>query len=325
MERRHLIALFGAASFAWPLKLRAQQPGRTYRLGVLSSYPPVPPQYVAVFDELRRQGFVEGQNLAIDPRGYGLRPDQLQETAIELAKVPVDVILAFAGIPAIRAAQQATATIPILGVSDDLVGSGLVSSMAHPGGNLTGLSLLSAELNGKRQELLIELIPGVRHIAALADANQTSLRQLQALQNAAGAHGVELSIQQVAKPEAIDSAIDAARAAGAAALNVLASPILSAQRQEIIERTAALRFPAMYEFPEAADDGGLAGYGPHLVQLFRDVLSRQLIKLLEGAKPADIPVEQPDKFALVINLNTAKALGLTVPPSMLDLADKVIE
>jgi putative tryptophan/tyrosine transport system substrate-binding protein len=126
IERRHLIALLGGASFAWPLELRAQQPGRNYRLGVLSTYPRMPPQYVAVFDELRRQGFVEGQNLVIDPRGFGLRADQLQDIAVELAKVPVDVMLAFAGIPAIRAAQQATATIPILGISDDLVGSGLV-------------------------------------------------------------------------------------------------------------------------------------------------------------------------------------------------------
>ena len=140
-------------------------------------------------EELGRHGFVEGQNLTFDPRGYGLRVDQFPEAAVELAKTPVDVILAFNGNSAIRAAQQATATIPILGMTDDMLGSGLVSSMADPGGNTTGLSLLAAELDGKRQESLIELIPGVRHIVVLADANQTPPRQLQALADTARAHG----------------------------------------------------------------------------------------------------------------------------------------
>jgi len=136
---------------------------------------------------------------------------------------------------------------------------------------------------------------------------------------------VELSIHQIAKLEEISSAIDAAKAADASGLNVLASPLLFAQRQLIIERTVALRFPAMYQWPETAEEGGLVGYGPRIVQLFRDVVSRQLIKLLQGTKPADIPVEQPTQFELVINLSTAKALGLTIPEAMLDRADKVIE
>ena len=196
--------------------------------------------------------------------------------------------------------------------------------MAHPGGNTTGISILATELDGKRQELLIELLPGARHIAALADFNTTASRQLQALQDTARARGVELSIHQIAKLEEISSAIDAAKAADASGLNVLASPLLFAQRQLIIERTVALRFPAMYQWPETAEEG-LVGYGPRIVQLFRDVLSRQLIKLLQGAKPADIPVEQPTKFELVINLKAAKALGLTIPPLVLARADEVIE
>ena len=165
----------------------------------------------------------------------------------------------------------------------------------------------------------------MRHIAALADANQTPPQQLQALQDAARAHGVELTVQQIAKPDEVGGAVDAAKAAGAAALNVLASPILNFQRQLIIERTAALRLPAMYQWPESAEDGGLAGYGPRYIQLFRDILSRQLIKLLQGTKPEDIPVEQPTTFELVINLNTAKVLGLTIPEALLDRADKLIE
>ena len=323
INRRKLMALLGGAALAWPLELHGQQPGRTYRIGALYNSQRQGPT-VALLEGLRRQGFVEGQNLTVDPRGYGLRTNQFPEVAGELVDARVDVILA-GGNPAIRAAQQATATIPILGVTDDMVGSGLVGSMAHPGGNTTGISILATELDGKRQELLIELIHGARHIAALADSNTTASWQLQALEDTARAHGVELSIHQIANREEISGAIDAAKAAGASGLNVLASPLLFAQRQLIMERTAALRLPAMYQWPETAEEGGLVGYGPRIVQLFRDVLSRQLIKLLQGAKPADIPVEQPTKFELVINLNTAKALGLTIPEAMLDRADKAVE
>jgi putative tryptophan/tyrosine transport system substrate-binding protein len=324
IDRRHLITLLGGASFTWPLEVGAQEQGRTYRLGFMVANPRGSPQYDALFDELRRQGFIEGQNLIVDPRGYGLRNDQLPQVTMALVDARVDVLFA-GGNAGIRAAQHATATIPILGFTDDMVGSGLVSSMAHPGGNTTGVSMLGTELNGKRQELLIELIPGVRHIAALADSNNTVPNQLEPLQDAARRRGIELTIHLVAKPEEISDAIDRAKAEGAAGLNVLASPLWQPHYQLIFERAAALRLPAMYQFPETAEQGGLAGYGPRLRQLFRDVVSRQLIKLLQGAKPADIPVEQPDKFELVINLKTAKALGLTVPPSMLDLADEVIE
>ena len=324
MDRRHLIALLGGATLAWPLELHGQQPGRTYRLGALFNNARKTPNYVALMDELRRQGFIEGQNLTDDLRGYELRNDQFPQVAMELVSARVDVIRA-GGDAAIRAAQEATAAIPILGTTDDMVGSGLVSSMAHPGGNTTGISLLATELDGKRQELLIGLIPAVRHIAALADANTAAPKQLQALQDAARARGVELSIQQIARQEEIIGAIDAAKTAGAAALNVLASPLLFAQRQLIIERTTAVGLPAMYQWPESAEEGGLAGYGPRLLQLNRDVVSRQLIKLVQGVKPADIPIEQPTKFELVINLNTAKVLGLTIPEQMLDRADKVIE
>jgi putative tryptophan/tyrosine transport system substrate-binding protein len=323
MRRRDLLMLMAGVT-QLPRAARAQQPGRIYRLGFMVANPRGSQQYDALFEELRRQGFIEGQNLMVDPRGYGLRNDQLPQVAMALADAQVDVIFA-GGNAGILAAQHATATISILGFTDDMVGSGLVSSMAHPGGNTTGVSMLGTELNGKRQELLIELIPGVRHIAALADSNNTVPNQLEPLQDAARRRGIELTIHLVAKPEEISDAIDRAKAEGAAGLNVLASPLWQPHYQLIFERAAALRLPAMYQFPETAEQGGLAGYGPRLRQLFRDVVSRQLIKLLQGAKPADIPVEQPDKFELVINLKTAKALGLTVPPSMLDLADEVIE
>jgi putative ABC transport system substrate-binding protein len=324
IDRRKLIALLGGTVLAWAPPLRGQPPGRTYRIGGLYSSPRGAPQHVALFDELRRLGFIEGQNLRIDPRGFGLSNDQFPQAAVEPVNARVDVILA-GGNPAIRAAQQATATIPILGLTDDMVRSGLADAMARPGGNTTGVSLLATELDGKRQELLIELVPDAHHIAALADPNTTAPRQLQALEEAARAHRVELSIQHVAKPEQIVGAIDAAKADGATALNVLASPLLFAQRRLIFEHAAALRLPAIYQWPEMAREGGLAGYGPSIVQLFREVLSRQLVKLLQGAKPADLPIEQPTTFELVVNLNTAKALPLEVPPLLLERAEEVIE
>jgi putative tryptophan/tyrosine transport system substrate-binding protein len=324
MNRRKLVALLSGACLASPLQARGQQPGRTYRIGGLQSSPREAPQIIALFGELRRFGFIEGQNLIIDPRGFGLRYDQFPQAAVDLVNAGADVILA-GGNPGIRAAQQATATIPILWVTDDMVGSGLAVSMAHPGANTTGVSLLATELDGKRQQLLIELIPAAHHIAALADPNTTAPRQLQALQDAARAHDVDLGVHTVGTPEEIVPAIDAAKASAAAGLNVLASPILFANRRLIFERASALHLPAMYQWPEMVREGGLAGYGPSIVQLFRDVVSRQLVKLLEGAKPADVPVEQPTRFELVLNLNTAKALGLTIPHSMLLLADEVIE
>jgi putative ABC transport system substrate-binding protein len=324
IDRRKLAALIGGTVLACPLELWGQQPGRTYQIGGLYSSPRGAPQHVALFDELRRLGFVEGQNLTIDPRGFGLRSEQFAQAAVELVNARADVILA-GGNPAIRAAQQATTTIPILGLTDDMVGSGLAASMAHPGGNTTGVSLLATELDGKRQELLIELVPDAHHIAALADPNTTAPPQLQALEEAARGHGVELSLQRVARPEEINGAIDAAKGGGAVALNVLASPLLFAQRQLIFEHAAALRLPAIYQWPEMAREGGLAGYGPSIVQLFRDALSRQLIKLLQGAKPADLPIEQPTKFELVINLKTARALPVAIPALLLDRADEVIE
>ena len=324
MRRRDFITLIGGATAAWPLAARAQEAGRTYRVGSLHLSPRNSPHQVALFDELRRHGFVEGQNLVVDARGYGLRIDQLAAHAAELVKAQVDVIIC-AGDAPVRAAQQATKTIPILGNATDMVGAGLVGSLAKPGGNTTGFSILAFELNGKRQDILMEAVPGVRHMAALADGSTPSPQQLQVLVEVARARGVELSINRVARPEEIATAIDAAKSYGAGALNVLASAILYNNRQIILERAATLLLPAMYEWPTMAEEGGFVAYGPRLAQLYRDVFARQLVQLLLGAKPADIPVEQPTKFELVINLKTANALGLTVPETLLQRADDVIE
>ncbi len=324
LSRRDFITLLGGAAAAWPLAARAQEPGRTYRLGGMTPSTRDAPHYVALFDELRRHGFVEGENLTIEGRGFAGRTEQFPDIAVELVKAKVDVIFC-AGDVAIRAAQQATATIPILAVTDDMVGSGLVRSLANSGGNTTGVSILATELDGKRQEILMEAVPGLRRMAALADSNTTAARQLQALQEAARARGVELSIHRVSKSEEVVPAIDAAKTSEAAALNVLASPLLFANRQGIFERAAALRLPAVYQWPEMAEQGGLVAYGPRIVQIFREVVARQLVKLLRGAKPADLPVEQPTNFELVINLKTAKAIGHEVPAGFVLRADKVIE
>ena len=277
-----------------------------------------------MFEELRRSGFIEGQNLTIDWRVYGQRVELVSEFAAELVKARVDVILA-GGDFGIRAAQQATGTIPIVGFTDDMLGSRLVNSLAHPGGNTTGVSLLATDLDGKRQEILIEATPGLRRMAAFGDIGTNSPQQLQALQDAAHARGIDLSIHQVAKAEEIAPAIDAAKASNAAALNILASPLLFANRKIIIERAEALRLPAIYQWPEVAEEGGFIGYGPRLVRLYRDLLARQFIKILHGAKPADLPVEQPTNFELVVNLRTAKAIGHEVPAGLVLRADKVIE
>jgi putative tryptophan/tyrosine transport system substrate-binding protein len=277
-----------------------------------------------MFDELRRFGFIEGQNLTVDWHAFGLRVDLAPEFVAELVNAKVDVIYV-SGDFAIRAAQQATATIPILGITQDMVGRGLVNSLARPGGNTTGVSVFATELDGKRQEILIEAVPGLHRMAVLADSNATGSSHLQALEDAARVRGVELSIHQVASSEEIMAAIDAAKASDAAALNVLSSALLYGNRQLIRDRVAALRLPAIYPWAEEAEEGGFLTYGPRLMQIFRELIAPQLVKLLRGTKVSDIPVEQPTKFELVINLKTAKAMGVTVPESLLARADKVIE
>lgn len=185
--------------------------------------------------------------------------------------------------------------------------------------------MFTTELDGKRQDILLEAVPGIHRMAALADTNNTSPEQLQALQDGARARAVELLIYRVVKAEEIASAIDAAKSSGATALNVLASPLLFNNRQIVLQRVAALGLPAIYQFPVAAEEGGFIAYGSRLDQIYRDIFARQLVKLLRGAKPADIPVEQPTKFELAVNLKTAKALGLTIPETFLQRADEVIE
>ena len=324
MRRRDLIVFVASATLLAPIASKAQQPGRIYRLGSLFPVPRSVPDQDAFFEGMRQYGFIEGQNLLADPNGYELRPEQFAGHASEIVKQRVDPIVC-AGDAAIRAAQQATKIIPILAGTDDMFGAGFVHSMAKPEGNITGHSIMSFEMNGKRQEILMELLPAAHHMAALADTDTYPPERLQALQELTRQRGVELSIYRVSKPEEIAGAIQAAKNSGALALNALASPFVYAHRSIIYEQVAALSLPTMYPFPGMADEGGLIAYGANIVQFWRDIVPRQAAALLRGAKVADVPVEQPSKFELVINLKTAKAMGVTVPEALLVRADKVIE
>ena len=318
-SRRAVLAA-GAATLLVSSVGRAQQARRTYRIGVISPTLRREPSLDAFFDELRRLGFIDGANLLVDGR-FEVGTEDLDAVATDVVKQAPDAIVCI-GTVVVRAGQRATATIPIVAGGYDLLGSKLVSSLAHPEGNTTGVSIVATELDGKRQEILMELVPGARHMAALADPN--SPYQLQALREAAHARGVELSVHWIAKPDEIGPGIEAAGKEGAQALNVLASPMLFANRKVIFSATAQARLPAIYQWPDMSEDGGLIAYGPPQLLIFRR-FARLLVKVLNGAKPSDVPVEQPTTFELVINLKTAKALGITIPTTLLSRADKVIE
>jgi putative tryptophan/tyrosine transport system substrate-binding protein len=323
MRRREFVTLVGA-SVTWPFAALAQEAGRSYRLGCLFSLQrPVPLEAWSFFDELRRGGFIDGRNLTIEYRAYGQHVDQVPQYAAELVNARVDVIAA-AGEETVRAVQQATKTIPIVAIVGDMLGSGLVHSLARPEGNTTGVSILAFEAEGKRQDILIEAVPGLRLMAVLTDVNYTKYAKLDSLQEAARARNIEFSIHRVARAEEIPAAIDSARASGATALNTISSPLFHAHRHLIMERAFAAHLPTIYEFPETAEEGGFAGYGPRLSALL-EANARQVVQLFHGSKVADIPVQQATKFELVVNLKTAKAMGVTVPESLLARADKVIE
>jgi putative ABC transport system substrate-binding protein len=290
----------------------------------LLSLPRDAPENVTFFEELRRRGFIEGQNLTVEYRAYGIHAELISQYAAELVNAPVDVIIAN-GDDAIRTLQRTTKTIPILAIAGDMLASGLTNSLVRPNGNTTGVSMLTPNFDVRCQHILIEAVPGVRRIAALVDTKTTGDAKIDELQSAARAGGIELSIHRFGKDDEITRAIDIAQAAGAKALNVLASPLLFANRQLIIERVAALRLPTIYQWPEAAEEGGFAAFGPRITQLFLEVIPRQVVQLFRGTKVSGIPVEQVIRIELVINLKTARALGLTVPSAVLAEATKLIK
>ena len=321
--RRQFISALGSATLAWPLVARSQESGRTYRLGFLIPTPRESPVVAAFFDELRRNGFVEGQNLIVIPGGFAIPNDQIASFAASLVAASPDVIVAGPELP-LRALQRLTRTVPLIGITEDMVGDGLVASLARPGGNITGMSLLSPQLDGKRQEILIEAVPGVRKIAVLADFNVTAPAHLQELKDLARGRGIEALVRGVAKRADVISAIGDVKVSGAQAINFLATPMFSINAADFIRHVTTLSLPSIYQWPEDAEDGALIGYGPRFMETYRE-RARIVVKVLQGAKPADIPVEQPTRFELVINLQAAKAIGHEVPAGLVARADKVIE
>jgi putative ABC transport system substrate-binding protein len=324
MRRREFIAaLVGGAAAAWPLAARAQQPGRVYRLGLLLPTDGNSPGMLAFFDELRANGFIEGQNLEVAPGGLNITRDQVDANVAAVLKGAPDLIVCGPDYYT-RALQKATTTIPLVAMSEDMLLEGLVPSLSRPGGNTTGISIMSPELDGKRQDLLIEAVPGVRRIATLVDSTRTVQVHVQKMQAAAAARGVEMTVFETRTLEAVLPAIDAAKASGAGALNFLATPLFTTNARSLIERLLLLRLPAIHQWPELAEDGGMLGYGPGFASVFRQ-RARQVARILRGAKPADVPVEQPTTFEFVINLKTAKAIGHEIPAGLVLRADKLIE
>jgi len=318
MNRREFIAAIGSVALS-PLAAHAQEAGRLYRLGVL--IPATRASVEPFFDELRINGFVEGHNLIVTG-AYSVRAEQIAESTAALMQTQPEVILCGPE-DYLRVLQTATRTIPLDSMSEDLVGEGFVASLAKPGGNITGISLLSPELDGKRLEILTEAVPGPRRVAALAHSIVTKehLAEQQAL---ARSRGVELSVFGFAKASEIAPALDAAKESGAQAINLLANPHQIVSRDIILAHMAKIGLPAIYQWPETSDLGGLIGYGPPFAQMYRQ-RARQIAKMLRGARPTEMPVEQPANFELVINLKTAKAIGLEIPESLVMRANRVIE
>src|SRR6266536_5435716 len=283
MRRRDFISLFGGATLTWPLLARAQEPGRIYRLAIVTTAGRDEPPTLAFLDELRFQGFVEGKNLEFVSDGFRFDNEQAAAVVPAILRAAPDAIVS-AGDFITEKFQQVTKSIPLIVMTEDMVAAGFAASLARPGGNITGISLMSPDLDGKRQDILIEAVPSAPRIAALADPNVATLRHLQALEEAARAHGKELLVVRAAKAEELVPAMNDASTRGAAALNVLSSPMLFLNRRVIIERAAELRLPAVYQWPETAEEGGLLGYGPRFTQIFRQSAG-QVAKILSGAKP----------------------------------------
>jgi putative ABC transport system substrate-binding protein len=325
MKRRKFITLLGVTAAAWSLGTGAQSDEKVYKIGVLSAGSSEPGGKSIVVEALRELGYVEGKDLTFERRFAEDRLDRLPKLAAELVSLKVDVIMA-AGTLAPLAAKRATSTIPIVMMTaGDPVGSGLVASLARPGGNVTGMSLMAPDLGGKRLELLEELLPGVSRVAVLWNAaNPYSALVFKETAGAARTLGVELQSLEIREPADIDGALEAATGQQADALIAVDDPLTVDLRKKVAEFAADHRLPTVSGVRVFADSGALMTYGANLA----DIVRRSVVyvdKIFKGAKPSDLPVEQPTKFELVINLKTANSLGLTIPPLLLARADDVIE
>jgi putative ABC transport system substrate-binding protein len=322
-----LIVTLTLGLFLSPLVAEAQQPAKIPRVGYVFSFIPSEGRHLweACRQGLRELGYVEGQNIVLEPRWAEGQHERLPGLVADLVRLKVDVIVA-AATPASRAAKAATSTIPIVIVAvGEPVRVGLIASFARPGGNVTGLSLLTAELSGKRLELLGEAARKVSRVAVLMNPdNPVSAVFLEETQVAAQRLGIQLQRLEARNPEEIERAFEAATVGRAGALIVFDDPAIWSYRARIVALAARRQIPVMYGLRDFVDDGGLMSYGPNRPDQYRRTAT-YVDKILKGAKPADLPVEQPTKFELVINLKTAKALRLTIPQSVLIRADEVIE
>ena len=327
MRRREVMLFLGGAAIAWPLAARAQQKAMPV-IGYLSSVSPGPsaPAVAAFRQGLAETGYVEGQNLAIEYRWAEGNYDRRPALAADLVGRKVDLIATGGGPPSAFAAKTATSTIPIVFVlGDDPVATGLIASLARPGGNLTGVSFLLVELMPKRLELLSELVPRAGVIALLVNPNNSNAeRIIRDVEGAARAKGVQLPILKAGTETEIDAAFATLVQMQAGALVVGTDPFLNSRREQLVALASRHAVPAIYQSREFVASGGLISYGPSFTAVFRQA-GIYAGKILKGAKPVDLPVQQPTRFELVINLKTAKALGLTVPQTLAARADEVIE
>ena len=329
MRRREFITLLGggAASVSLPFAAHAQQSRKVPRIGVL--LPGTPASFSlrtkAFLEGLRDLGYLEGQTIEIEWKWGQDRVEGLPELAAELVRRNVEVIVT-GGTPAAKALKGATGTIPIvMAIIGDPVAAGLVDSLARPGGNATGFSIVAPDLSGKRLELLREIVPNVSPVAVMLNTrNPQSQFELKETQTAARALGLRLHPIQVSPDNTLEQAFAAMSNASARTLIILTDPIFFSQRKSIVDLAARHRLPAMYFFQEFAKEGGLVSYGPSDLDLYRRSAT-YVDRILKGAKAGELPVEQPTKFELVINLKTAKAIGLDIPPMLLARADEVIE
>jgi putative ABC transport system substrate-binding protein len=330
VERRTFLGVIAGGLLAAPLAAEAQEAAKVPRIGYLANYPPgaFPELHEAFLQGLRDLGYVEGRNVVIEYRDAEGKFERLPALAAQLLALKVDVIVAPTTAAAL-AVKQATSTLPtVFAVAGDPVGSGLVTSLARPGGNVTGLSLFLPGLVGKCLELLKQADPGVSLVAVLWQPGgypgRTEKDMLKEADVAARALGMRLQFVEARGPEDFNRAFSDMTRARAGALTVLGSTMFFNERRRLVELAAKIRLPAVYPQREFVDAGGLVSYGANLADSYRRA-APYVDKILKGAKPADLPIEQPTKYELVINLKTAKALGLTIPPSLLQRADQVIE
>ena len=326
MKRREFLALLASAAAAWPLAVRAQEAGKVYRVGLLWDSPAMFPSAIEAFRRgLRERGWIEGQNILIEPRWSEGRFDRLQELAEELVRLKVDAIVAPSSIYT-GAARQATSTIPIIFVSHtDPIGSGHVASLAGPGGNATGLSLLMTETNAKSLEILREAVPGLSRVAAIFDPATPSHKPgLAALESVGPALGLQVRPVAARSSAEFDGVFSGLARERADPILVLSTPLFIAGAERLAELAIQHRLPSMFGPKEHTEAGGLLSYSPDRADLWRRGAA-YVDAVLKGAAPGSLPVQQPTKFELAINLKTAKALGLTIPPTLLARADEVIE